>query len=327
MTVAAAHLKLALELTHEWHNAQSAEELLASALPGLHRLVPADAIGWNEIDLAGGSARYVVDPADYLPPAGLETLTQHVAEHPVVSYYASTGDGRPVAISDFLSTRAFRRTELYDTVYRSLGTEDQLAFAVEAGSVVMGVAFSRGARSFRADERFLLDLLRPHLASAHANLQAFETAQRRLETLERGLEEGGRGLAFVLGDRVEPASRSGAELLGRWFPDGPPPLPAPGERLVVDTSDARLTLRLADGGTLLLLDEISFAPDPKRAQALGLNPREAEVLLLAARGLSNAQIAKELFISARTVGKHLEHAYVKLGVHSRADAVARLFER
>ena len=47
-------------------------------------------------------------------------------------------------------------------------------------------------------------------------------------------------------------------------------------------------------------------------------------LLLAARGLGDAQIAAELFVSVRTVGKHLEHVYDRLGVRTRAAAAARL---
>ncbi len=52
----------------------------------------------------------------------------------------------------------------------------------------------------------------------------------------------------------------------------------------------------------------------------GLSAREAEVLKLVARGLTNAQIAKELFISPNTVNRHLNSIYRKTGVTSRAAA-------
>jgi DNA-binding CsgD family transcriptional regulator len=55
-----------------------------------------------------------------------------------------------------------------------------------------------------------------------------------------------------------------------------------------------------------------------------LTVREAEILTWAARGLSDAAIGARLGLSGATVGKHLEHAYVALGVHSRAEAVGRL---
>jgi DNA-binding CsgD family transcriptional regulator len=48
-----------------------------------------------------------------------------------------------------------------------------------------------------------------------------------------------------------------------------------------------------------------------------LTRREEEVLALVARGLTNAQVATELDIATRTVGKHLEHVYEKLGTRTR----------
>ncbi len=51
-----------------------------------------------------------------------------------------------------------------------------------------------------------------------------------------------------------------------------------------------------------------------------LSNRELEVLLLTARGMSNAQIAFDLHISEGTVKRHLTNIYAKLGVSSRADA-------
>jgi DNA-binding CsgD family transcriptional regulator len=54
-----------------------------------------------------------------------------------------------------------------------------------------------------------------------------------------------------------------------------------------------------------------------------LTPRETEVLQLAARGVSAADIATELQISAATVKRHFEDAYARLGVSDRASAVAQ----
>jgi DNA-binding CsgD family transcriptional regulator len=65
------------------------------------------------------------------------------------------------------------------------------------------------------------------------------------------------------------------------------------------------------------------AADEVRARA-GLTAREAEVLGYVADGDSNALIAKRLGVRPRTVDKHLEHAYAKLGVTSRTAAIACL---
>jgi HD-GYP domain-containing protein (c-di-GMP phosphodiesterase class II) len=52
----------------------------------------------------------------------------------------------------------------------------------------------------------------------------------------------------------------------------------------------------------------------------GLTPREAEILVLLARGLSNKQIAGRLSLSVSTVGSHVEHVYAKIGVSARGAA-------
>ena len=53
-----------------------------------------------------------------------------------------------------------------------------------------------------------------------------------------------------------------------------------------------------------------------------VSEREAEILDLAATGMSNQRIAQHLFLSERTVKNYLNSSYPKLHVHSRAEAVA-----
>ncbi|MDQ4045610.1 MAG: LuxR C-terminal-related transcriptional regulator, partial [Chloroflexota bacterium] len=59
---------------------------------------------------------------------------------------------------------------------------------------------------------------------------------------------------------------------------------------------------------------------------INLSPRELEVLQLVARGLTDAEVADRLFISPRTVARHLQSVYNKLGVSSRTAASAFAFE-
>jgi DNA-binding NarL/FixJ family response regulator len=66
------------------------------------------------------------------------------------------------------------------------------------------------------------------------------------------------------------------------------------------------------------------APSAAAAQA-SLTPREHEVLGLMAEGLGQAEIADRLVVSSKTVGNHIEHILWKLGVHSRAQAIAFAF--
>jgi DNA-binding response OmpR family regulator len=59
-----------------------------------------------------------------------------------------------------------------------------------------------------------------------------------------------------------------------------------------------------------------------RADGWALTPREHDVLTLLAEGLNQAEIASKLVISPKTVGTHVQRVLGKLGVHSRAQAVA-----
>jgi pimeloyl-ACP methyl ester carboxylesterase/DNA-binding CsgD family transcriptional regulator len=71
-------------------------------------------------------------------------------------------------------------------------------------------------------------------------------------------------------------------------------------------------------------------PAPVADAASVLSPRELAVLRLAAEGQDNAAIARSLTLSVRTVERHLQNLYAKLGVQgkaARAAAVARLLSR
>ena len=64
--------------------------------------------------------------------------------------------------------------------------------------------------------------------------------------------------------------------------------------------------------------------EPRQARAYpdGLTAREAEVLRLLAGGKTNGEIAEELFVSARTVERHVANIYAKIGARGRANATA-----
>jgi DNA-binding CsgD family transcriptional regulator len=64
-----------------------------------------------------------------------------------------------------------------------------------------------------------------------------------------------------------------------------------------------------------------FALNEKKLQALGITPRELEVLELVAQGMSNREIAGKLFVSENTVKTHCSRTFDKLGARRRTQAV------
>ncbi len=99
-------------------------------------------------------------------------------------------------------------------------------------------------------------------------------------------------------------------------------------RLLVDASGRKVEISMMSpigpDELLFRLTEISTTPDEQQLQrTLSLTSRESEVLLWISRGKANREIGEILAISPRTVNKHLEQIYVKLGVENRASAAAR----
>ncbi|GAB3463399.1 response regulator transcription factor [Kineococcus endophyticus] len=90
-------------------------------------------------------------------------------------------------------------------------------------------------------------------------------------------------------------------------------LQAAASRQVVLDADVQARLLQAAG---------TPAPPPTTELPDGLTEREAEVLRLIARGLSNQDVARELFVSVATVKTHVNHLFAKTGSRDRAQAVA-----
>ena len=107
-------------------------------------------------------------------------------------------------------------------------------------------------------------------------------------------------IVFVSGDRKEPYDRIGGLLLGA------------DDYLVKPFDPHELVTRLE---TLIRRARATHAERP-------LTPRELEVLTLLAEGLTQAEIADRLEIASKTVATHIERILGKLGVRSRAQAVA-----
>jgi DNA-binding NarL/FixJ family response regulator len=77
-----------------------------------------------------------------------------------------------------------------------------------------------------------------------------------------------------------------------------------------------------------LLDALSTASRAGPVARLpdGLTPREAEVLTLIARGMSNSEIAAELVVNETTIKSHINHLFAKTGVRDRAQAVSYAYQ-
>jgi DNA-binding NarL/FixJ family response regulator len=144
-------------------------------------------------------------------------------------------------------------------------------------------------------------------------------ATRRLATLERPA----RVLiltTFDLDDYVFEALRAGAS--GFLLKDRPPEELVAAVRVI-----AAGEALLAPSVTRRLIEEFARrAPIASRSELEELTEREREVLVLMARGLSNAEIARSLFVAETTVKTHVGRVLHKLRLRDRAQAVVLAYE-
>jgi DNA-binding NarL/FixJ family response regulator len=83
---------------------------------------------------------------------------------------------------------------------------------------------------------------------------------------------------------------------------------------------ARFAAAFAQGRTMTPEEAVLSVPSPPAGYPAGLSSREVQVLGLVAAGMTDAEVARKLFLSPRTVNAHLRSIYRKLGVKSRSAA-------
>ncbi|MEU7327717.1 response regulator [Streptomyces parvus] len=190
-----------------------------------------------------------------------------------------------------------------------LNTQDDIEVVGEAEDGEQAVA---GAAELRPDVA-LLDIRMPRLGgidAAREIVAASNGATRALMLTTFGLDE------YVY-DALT-AGASGFLLKDATFPE------------------LLHAVRVVAGGHALLAPEITgrliaeFARQrvsaPPKRSIDGLTAREAEVLVLIARGLSNADIADRLTITDHTVKTHINRLFAKMGLRDRAQAVILAYE-
>jgi DNA-binding CsgD family transcriptional regulator len=300
-------------------------------LAELGRLIPADSVVYNELDRVRRRRIVLVGRLDdEVDGVELDDETRWrvlLEEHPLCQRQQE-GHFGAVKLSDFLTQRELHRTWVYENFFAPFDVEYELVVPIPSPLWhTKTFLFGRsGGRDFTERDRLLLDLLQPHLARIWLAARTHRLLSSALAELDRVDEHDPRGVILLgLGGEVEFASPPTERLLREFFPARsggrlPAALVAWLESgdtkpLIRRRGERRLTVQRADGA--LLLEE--------RHERIELTAREREVIAWVARGKTNAEIARLLWLAPSTVGKHLENIYTKLGVSTRTAAVAHCF--
>jgi len=249
---------------------------------------------------------------------------------------------RPVAVLSAATGRDPTRSARYRDVLAPAGLPHELRVVHRSGNAPRGaLILLRGSdvRDFTASEAALLESMAGRVAEALRRMLIVEQASQPASSDGPGV------LLLGLTERAV-FVRSGTPSARRWLTgiedetvDGVPFTVASLARTAAGRAGpARCRLRLRSGRWLTLHAEpisastvsVVVEPSPPAdvaallSDAYRLTAREVEVVALAVRGYSNAEIARMLWLSPYTIADHLKSVFDKTGVHSRGELTSLL---
>lgn len=338
----------------EIHAAGTVDRLRQIVPQGLSRLISSERVSFNEMTLTN----IVPTPLPSWWSRLGEVYRHHLWDHPL---WRSTRMHRVVGFDDCAHRKMWRTSALYQHYFLPLGIKHQISSLVHRGGPNVGVAINRCSRDFSTTDRGLLELLSPHIGQAWHNAltlaairqpspessgthglvgTAVITLGPQADTVCDLSAEAARMVQTFFGRDSAGYARL-PDNLSRWLRVQLERLsqtsefsPATPDPLLIAAAGGSLTVRLvrrtADE-VLLLLSQGSggVSAPPARDVPTGksdqpapaLTEREREIVHWLQEGKRNSEIGIILGISARTVGKHLEHLFTKLGVDNRTAAV------
>jgi DNA-binding CsgD family transcriptional regulator len=331
--------------------ASSLEQFAQSANAGLAELIGADIVTLSYCDLCAGTRSVVTWPERSLGADDVACFNRFFHVHPLVRYHASHPDAGAHRISDALPASNFRRSALFAEYYRRIGIDHVVAAPVHIDTKrVVSFVLNLAKRDFSGRDCDLLDTLRFQLGAEYMAQEARLRTRLTLAQLNNVLV--GAGMSVIVLDPSRRVRQGSDEAL-KWLMyaglDGrihtgerlPEPIDAwirariepswamldPGP-LTLDTAAHKLRLHLLQGEDVLtlLIEIVRSGEAVTAATEHGLTAREREVLRWVTAGKSNAAIASIVGIRPRTVHKHLERIYAKLGVENRTAAAMRGLE-
>lgn len=327
------------------------DEFKQALVKGIATLVSADLYAYNEISTVKKTVTgYAIWPIQFpLLKDAPEILGRYQHQHPTVAHYLSSGEGDVTKLSDFMSYRQFRRTDLHNEFYHPMRIPNGIGFGISlAHDGLIGIGLHRSGKDYTERDRRLLSELHPHIVQAFENAQTVTRMQHGTTAIHGALDALDSAVVCLSPHSTIRWTTPRAEQLlleyklfgyrthdrlchtiTMWLqalnselsrhtevPQAPRPL-------VVSGPEGTVTIRpMRQGQTrLLILDESRHSVNHTALGHLGLSARQTHILSWVAQGKTNPEIGLILNISPRTVQKHLERIYGHLRVENRHAAM------
>ncbi len=148
--------RAALDFTRAAHACGDLDAFARQILGGLPKLVGVDVIAYNEYNLAKERIHYSTQPDEPEFQKYQGVLGRHLAEHPIVTHYGRTRDGRAFRISDFLTLSQFHRRGVYNEFFRRFDVNYQMiAHLPSPPNLTIAMSLNRSRRDFTERDRLL----------------------------------------------------------------------------------------------------------------------------------------------------------------------------
>ncbi len=337
-------LVAALDTLHQDFDPQTlTERTLAAA----GQIISADSVAFTGFRCGGEYAGLMWTNVREYSPAEMQAFAAYIHENPLFDEFILKRRTETLKITDVTPPDEFRRTAIYNEFYRRVGVSNQLVAPLQVSDdLLITCSINIEKKDFSERDKTALTLLAPHLANAIRNAFAYQRLSGALDQEACGivaLNSNGKpvfiseyarrlfekyfasekcradALPASLGDWIE---KTNSSVRANEFDQPPAPL-----KMVNQNGEmtARLGFNRQTDERTLLLEEKRFASAQTYAR-LGLTKREAEILFWIANGKTDDAIATLCGISLRTVHKHVEHIYTKIGVETRTGAMLKAFE-
>lgn len=334
--------------------ARDAEAFYQAVFASIKTVIPCELSSFTEVDFAPTPVHCIKVICGSEQHSRLQgnlfgVFQALVHEHPFVPHINTAG---VIKITDYASQAKFRDTGIYNEYYQHLDIDSQISFALPLEQEKLSLfTLSRNKRDFTERDRLILTLLRPHLMSALRNVMELEQLRLERDLLQKGAESEQQGAVLFRADGLIVCISAYAKtLLADYFGltlqegDNLPivlqqwvavELPTFGIQQRVERKPfiavkdgnslaVQLLNDVVTGDRILFMSEKPILSSAQILNRYNLSGRETETLLLLSQGKTNAEIALILAVSKRTIEKHLERVFAKLGVETRTAAAAVL---